>query len=181
MRMDIFVKDIRKNMIKPSDNSGQNSVVYSMTKRDLKSDTRLSSFIPPKCSKMTPRLRQICRCDICIITKDMHIDLDRFRTNIVTHLQKKRNLVDTYKKVHILPQGLHITSRNCFQMVYVYIPPSRIQLSPSHVILLNQRVLFIWSVVFLFLMNVPCTLFLTNNLIMEQILHLFISVFIPIN
>ena len=60
-----------------------------MTKRALISDTRLSSFIPPKVSKMTTRLRQICGCDICIIPKDMHIDLDRFRTNIVTHLQKK--------------------------------------------------------------------------------------------
>ena len=85
MRMDIFVKDIRKNMIKPSDNSGQDRVVYSMTKIALISDTGLSSFIPPKFSKMTPRLRQICGCDICIIPKDMHIDLDTFRTNIVTH------------------------------------------------------------------------------------------------
>ena len=76
-------------MIKPSDNSGQDRVVYSMTKIALISDTSLSSFITPKVSKMTPRLRQICGCDICIIPKDMHIDLDRFRTNIVTHLQKK--------------------------------------------------------------------------------------------
>ena len=85
--MGIFVKDIRNNMIKPSDNSGQDSVAYSMTKRALISDTRLSSFIPPKVSKMTTRLRQICGCDICIIPKDVHIDFDIFRTNIVTYLQ----------------------------------------------------------------------------------------------
>ena len=83
MRMDIFVKDIRKNMIKPSDNSGQDRVVYSMTKIALISDTHLSSFIPPKFSKMTPRLRQICRCDICIITKNMQIYLNTLITNIV--------------------------------------------------------------------------------------------------
>ena len=38
---------------------------------------------------MTPRLIQICGCELCIIPKDMHIDLNIFRSNIVTDLLQK--------------------------------------------------------------------------------------------
>ena len=38
---------------------------------------------------MNPRLRQICGYELCIITKDIHIDVNIFRTNIVTDLQQK--------------------------------------------------------------------------------------------
>ena len=46
-------------------------------------------FIPPQVSKMTPKLRQICGCEICIIPKDMQIYLNIFRTILVTYLQQK--------------------------------------------------------------------------------------------
>ena len=36
---------------------------------------------------MTPKLRQIWGCEICIITKDMPIGLNIFRTRVVTDLQ----------------------------------------------------------------------------------------------
>ena len=38
---------------------------------------------------MTPKSGQICGCDISTIPKDIHIDLNRFRTRLVTNLQHK--------------------------------------------------------------------------------------------
>ena len=46
--MDIPVKDIHNNMIKLFDNGGLES-------------------IPPQVCKMNPKLRRVCRRDICII------------------------------------------------------------------------------------------------------------------
>ena len=44
-------------------------------------------FIPPHVRKMTPKLLQICGCEIFIIPKDMWIDLNIFRERLVTDLQ----------------------------------------------------------------------------------------------
>ena len=74
-------------MIKPYDNGGLYSVFDSLTHKFLISDTTLTLFIPPQVSTMTLRLRQICGCDICIVPNDMQIDLNRFRTKLVTYLQ----------------------------------------------------------------------------------------------
>ena len=38
---------------------------------------------------MTPKSSHICRCDICIIPKDKQIDLNRYRTKLITYLQQK--------------------------------------------------------------------------------------------
>ena len=38
---------------------------------------------------MNPILRQICGCEIFIISKDIQIDLNIFKTNIVLDLQQK--------------------------------------------------------------------------------------------
>ena len=51
---------------------------------NLISDTIFRSFITSQVSKMTPKLRQICGCELFIITKDTHIDLNIFRTRLVT-------------------------------------------------------------------------------------------------
>ena len=64
-------------------------VVDSVTQKVLISDTTLRSFITPKVHKMTPRLHQICGCELCIIPKDIPTHLNRFRTRIVTDLQYK--------------------------------------------------------------------------------------------
>ena len=64
------------------------SAVDSVTHKLLISDTTSRSFSPPHVRKITPKLRQICGCVICIITKDMHIDLNIFRTRLVTYLQQ---------------------------------------------------------------------------------------------
>ena len=69
--MEIYVRDIHNDMIKPSDNCGLEIVVYSVTQKVLITDTSLGSFIPPQVCKMTPKLHHICGCDICIVTKDM--------------------------------------------------------------------------------------------------------------
>ena len=87
--MDISVRNIHNDMIKPSDNGGLESVVDSVTHKLLIIDTTIGSFIPPQVWKMTPRLRQICGCWISIIAKDMKIDFKIFRTRIVIYLEQK--------------------------------------------------------------------------------------------
>ena len=57
-----------------------------MTHKLLISDTELRSFTPPQVRKMTPKLIQICGCEIFIVPKDVKIDLDRFRKIIVSDL-----------------------------------------------------------------------------------------------
>ena len=86
--MDIYARNIHNYMIKPYYNSVLESVVNSATGKVMISDATLRSFIAPKFHKMNPRLRQIIRCDICIILKDMQIDFNRFRTNLVKYLRK---------------------------------------------------------------------------------------------
>ena len=86
MLSDISVRDLHNDMIKKYDNCGLASVVDFMTKKLLISDTIKRSFILPQVRKMTPKLRQICRYELCIITKDMYTDLNRFIKRIVTYL-----------------------------------------------------------------------------------------------
>ena len=47
------------------------------------SDTTLRFFKPQKFRKLTPRLRQICGCELCIIPKDIQIRLIIIRTKLV--------------------------------------------------------------------------------------------------
>ena len=65
------------------------SVVDSATKKLLIKYTALRYFIPPQISKMTHKLRHICRYELCIIPKDTQLDLNISRTRIVTDLQQK--------------------------------------------------------------------------------------------
>ena len=60
-----------------------------MTQSVLISDTSLRLFIPPQVHKMTPKLSRICGCNLCTITKDMQIDLNRFRTDLLIDLKHK--------------------------------------------------------------------------------------------
>ena len=87
--MDISVRGLQNYMIKPSGNSGLASVVDYVTHKLLVSDTKLRSFIAPKVRKMTPKLCQICGCEICIITQDTQIDLNILITILVTYSQQK--------------------------------------------------------------------------------------------
>ena len=87
MSMDIYVRDTKNDMIKTSEIAGLESVVDSTTQRFLISDTTLRSFIPPQFRKMNPILHHICGCEIFIIPKNTHIDLNIFRTKIVSYLQ----------------------------------------------------------------------------------------------
>ena len=63
-------------------------VVEYRTHKVLKINKILRSFILPQFRKITPQLHQIFGCDICIIPKDMHIDLNGFITRPVTYLQQ---------------------------------------------------------------------------------------------
>ena len=99
MLMEIYVRDIQNDMIKPPDNGGLVSVVDSATHKVLISDTTLRLFIPPQVRKMTPKLRQICGCEICIITKDMNIDLNIYRTRLVINLKHKYVVIHTHNNL----------------------------------------------------------------------------------
>ena len=84
---------------------------------------------------MTPKLHQICRCDICIIPKDMNIDLNISRTRLVTYLQQKsvgihiRNILfitasAAHYKDKVFPDGefLHATIKyaaHCITCVHI--------------------------------------------------------------
>ena len=87
--MGIYVRDLPNNMIKPFDNSGLESISDSVKHKVLIGDTTLRLFIPPQVCKMTSRLRQICGCEICIIPKNTHVDLNIFITKRVSDLQHK--------------------------------------------------------------------------------------------
>ena len=71
--MDIYARDLRNDIIKTSDNARLEIVVDSVTQKILIGDITLRSVIPPQFRKMTIKLRQICRYDLCIIPKHMHI------------------------------------------------------------------------------------------------------------
>ena len=105
--MDIYVRDLHNDTIKPSKNSGLESVVDSATHKVLISDKTLRLFIPPQVRKITPKSCQICGCELFIIPKDIQIDLNIPRTNLVTHL--KHNYVGrhTHKSAYINTSAAH--------------------------------------------------------------------------
>ena len=74
-------------MIKPSYNGGMASIVDYVTYKVLISDTTSRSFTPPPIWNMTHKLRQIYRCEIFIISKDMQIDLIILRKRILIYSQ----------------------------------------------------------------------------------------------
>ena len=74
-------------MIKTSENGGLTIVLGYVTQKVLISDTTLRWFIPPQVRKITPRLRHICGCELCIIAKDKNIDLKIFKTILVIDLK----------------------------------------------------------------------------------------------
>ena len=108
-----------------------------MTHKVLISDTMLRSFIPPNDRKMTPRLYHICRCEICIIPKDLQIHLSIFRTEIVTDLQHNYVGINTHNSEYITTNAAHYREK-VFPCGEFYMLLSKMQLSASPVLLLNQ-------------------------------------------
>ena len=88
MFMDISVKYLHNDMIKPSGIVGLDTWIDYVTQKVLIIDTTLKSFISPQVRKVPHKLRHICGCKLCIIPKDMQIYLNIFRTILVTYLQK---------------------------------------------------------------------------------------------
>ena len=89
MLTDISGWDLRNDMIKPYVNGGLASLVDSVTLKLLLSDTTLRSFIPPQFQEMTFELHQVCGCEpFYIIHKGTKIDLNIFRTILVTYYQQ---------------------------------------------------------------------------------------------
>ena len=104
------------------------SVLDSVTQKLLIIDKKLRSFIPPQVRKMTPKLHQICGCEICIIPKYMQIGLNILRTILVTNIlhnyvgRHTCNSLFSYKsaanyKDKVFPYGecLHATIKDAAQ------------------------------------------------------------------
>ena len=106
------------------------NVVDYVTQKSFISDTTLRSFLPRQVRKMTPKTCHIFGYDICIIPKDMQIDLNRFRTRLVIYLQHKsvgrhtctsafsNTSAKNYKK-KVFPDGefLHDTIKDTAQCI----------------------------------------------------------------
>ena len=60
MLIEIYVRDIHNDIIKPFYNGRLERVVYCVTHKVLINNATLRSFITPQVYKMTPRLHQIC-------------------------------------------------------------------------------------------------------------------------
>ena len=128
--MDISDRDLHKDMIKPSDNGGLESAADSVAQKVLIIDITLRSFIPPPVRKMTPKLCQICRYKLCIIMKDIQIDLNIFRKSIEVYTQLKSTRIYTrnilfitirfaHYKHKVFPDGevLHDSIRDAAQFI----------------------------------------------------------------
>ena len=87
--IEIYVRYLHNYIIKKS-NNGRLAILFdSMTHKLMIIYTTLRSFIPSKVRKMTPKLCQICRHELCIILKDIQISLNIFITRLVSYLQHK--------------------------------------------------------------------------------------------
>ena len=134
MLMEIYIKDLHNDTIKPYSNGELSSVVNSMTQKLLISDRTLMSFIPPQVRNMTPELRHICGCEILIIPKDMYIDLNILRIKLITDFQHaslgrhtcnrsfSTTSTEDYKSI-VFPDGecSHATIKDDAQCIY-FIP-----------------------------------------------------------
>ena len=168
--MGISVRYLHNYMIKPSDNGGLASVVYSVTQKLLIIDTTLRLFIIQKVRKMTPKLRQICGCELCIITNYVYIDLNIFRRILVKYLQQKyverhifNSLFSTkiaaYYKDKVLPDSefLHATIK--YSAKYITCFP----IKPNNMIHIKCDLGF--------LMNFLSTIFLMKKYMMDQMIQ----------
>ena len=150
MLLNISVRGLHNNVIKLSYNGGLDIVADYVTHKLLISDTTLRSFLPPQVHKMTPKLRHIFGCEICIIPKNMHIDLNISRTRIVTYLQHKyvgrhtRNILFSstsaaHYKDKLFPYGeyLHATMKDSAQCI------TCLPIKPNNMIIINFSLVFL--------------------------------------
>ena len=149
-------------MIKLYDNGGLDNVVDSVTHKVLISDTTLRSFISPQVLKITPRLRQICGCALCITLKDIHIYLNISRKESVTYLQHKSVTIHTCNSAYINKSAEHYKEKMFPDGVF-YMLLSKMQISACPVFLLNQILLLISIVLWVFEMIFLSRTFLIKN------------------
>ena len=96
-------------MIKLSYNIVLTSVVDYVTHKLLIIYSTLRWFIQPQVRNKTPKLCQICGCDLCIIPPYMQINLNSLRTILVTYVNKIL-LGDTQATVYLVLQVLYSTN-----------------------------------------------------------------------
>ena len=109
--MEISIRDIKNDTTKPSEDGGLESVGDYVTQKVPINGTTLRSFIPPQVRKITPRLRQICGCELFIITKDMQIDLNIFRTRLVTDLHYKSVGIHKHNSLFSIKSAAHYNDK----------------------------------------------------------------------
>ena len=137
-----------------------------MVNKFLISDTTLIPFIPPQVSKMTLILLHICGCKICIIPKDIHIGLNRFRIIIVTCLKHNYSGIHTHNrlfsttiyvpyknKVFLYNECLHANIKYAAQCI------TCIPIKPNNMIYIKFASDF--------LMNLLSTIFLMKNYMLD--------------
>ena len=134
--MEVYVRGLQNDMIKPSNNCGFLIVVDPMTHKVLISDTTLGSFIPPQVRKMAPKLLLIFGYKLCIIPKDIQIDLNIFITILVIYLQQKSARIHTRNSLIITRSAVHYKEM-FFQMINFYMLLSKMKLSASPIFILN--------------------------------------------
>ena len=88
-------------------------------------------------------------------------------------LEQKYVCIHTHTTVYLLLQVLYIARRNCFRMVIFYTLLSNMHLSESPLLILNQIILFISSVIWVLLVSVLSTSLLMKNYTMDQILYTY--------
>ena len=144
--------------------------VDSVSHTVLISDTTLRSFIPSQVRKMNPKICQICGCELCTILKDMQIYLNRIRTILVTDLQQNSVGRNTWNSLFSNTRNAHY-KLICFQIVNFYMILSKMMLNASPVLLLNQIIWFISSLIWFFVMNFLSKIFPMKNQMMDQMLQ----------
>ena len=109
--MDMSVRYLQNDVITPSDKYGLDIVIGSVAQKVLISDTTLRSFVSPQVLKMTPKLHQICGCEICIIPKDMQIYLNRCITKLQIHVQQKSVIIHKHNSAFSTTSSAHYNEK----------------------------------------------------------------------
>ena len=161
MLMDISVRNLNNDMIKPSENGGLKSVIYLVTQKFLISDKTLRLFIPPQVWKMNPGLRKIWKCELFIIPKYTKVDLNIYETKLLRYLQQNSDWGHTRKNIFSTINDAYYKEKlypDCEKFTCYYQTWNSVNLLYSY---LNIYIL-ISSVILIFVISFLITTFLTN-------------------
>ena len=88
----------------------------------LVSDTALRSLIPPNIKYMTTMYKQMCGCEICIMSKSLQNDLNQYRLMMLRRLEKSCVDKEEYKiyKHSVYRYNIHLRQhiRNALDCIH---------------------------------------------------------------